>query len=221
RSPAGLAARPCWRRWIGPTCSWCRWTKSAAGGGSTICSPTCCATGWRGSGLRGGPSCTAPPPAGTGRPGWPTTPIRHPSATGAAGEVAWAGQLIERHAEEMLWRGEGVTLGRWFQALPAGMLRARPRLRLAQTVTAVFGGQLEAAETLLDGAERAFASVGDEPAPPSVGRASSVLANTAATVALLRPHLAGLRPAAHRPAHSPPPPPSPPPHPHTPLPPSP
>ncbi|HKA97156.1 MAG TPA: hypothetical protein VKD66_12895, partial [Streptosporangiaceae bacterium] len=121
--------------------------------------------------------------------------IRHALA---AGEVAWAGQLIERHAEEMLWRGEGVTLGRWFQALPAGMLRARPRLRLAQTVTAVFGGQLEAAETLLDGAERAFASVGDEPYQPSVGRASSVLANTAATVALLRAHLAGLHGDAHR-----------------------
>src|SRR5262249_57507491 len=125
----------------------------------------------------------------------------------AAGEVAWAGQLIERHAEEMLWRGEGVTLGRWFQALPAGMLRGRPRLRLAQTVTAVFGGQLEAAETLLDGAERAVASVGDEPYQPSVGRASRVLANTAPTVPLLRAHLAG------PPAHPPPPPPLPPPAP--------
>src|SRR5215475_16218814 len=121
--------------------------------------------------------------------------IRHAVA---AGEVAWAGQLVERHAEEMLWRGEGATLDRWFRALPAGMLRARPRLRLAQTVTAVFGGQLEAAETLLDGAERAVASVGDKPYQPSVGRALSVLANAAATVALLRAHLAGLHGDAHR-----------------------
>src|SRR5215468_6354616 len=121
--------------------------------------------------------------------------IRHALA---AGEARWAARLIERHAEEMLWRGEGATLCRWFRALPAEMLRARPRLCLAQTITAVFGGQLEAAETLLAGAERAFASVGDEPYQPSVGRASSVLANVAATIALLRAHLAGLNGDADR-----------------------
>src|SRR5262249_20111180 len=36
-----------------------------------------------------------------------------------AGEARWAARLIERHAEEMLWRGEGPTLCRWFRALPA------------------------------------------------------------------------------------------------------
>src|SRR5215468_10936676 len=51
--------------------------------------------------------------------------IRHALA---AGEARWAARLIERHAEEMLWRGEGATLCRWFRALPAEMLRARPRL---------------------------------------------------------------------------------------------
>src|SRR5262249_44528950 len=62
--------------------------------------------------------------------------IRHALA---AGEARWAARLIERHAEEMLWRGEGATLCRWFRALPAEMLRARPRLCLAQTITAAFG----------------------------------------------------------------------------------
>src|SRR5262249_56031826 len=56
----------------------------------------------------------------------------------------------------------------------------------------------EAAETLLAGAARACASVGDEPYEPSVGRASSVLANVAATIALLRAHLAGLNGDADR-----------------------
>jgi LuxR family transcriptional regulator, maltose regulon positive regulatory protein len=31
--------------WSGPTCSWRRWMRCAAGGATTICSPTCCAPG--------------------------------------------------------------------------------------------------------------------------------------------------------------------------------
>src|SRR5262249_60922134 len=107
--------------------------------------------------------------------------IRHALA---AGEARWAARLIERHAEEMLWRGEGATLCRWFRALPAEMLRARPRLRLAQTITAVFGGQLEAAETLLAGAGRAFPRVRREPDPPPGGRAAGVAGHVAPTHAL-------------------------------------
>src|SRR5262249_48823868 len=41
--------------------------------------------------------------------------IRHALA---AGEARWAARLIERHAEEMLWRGEGATLCRWFDLVP-------------------------------------------------------------------------------------------------------
>jgi LuxR family maltose regulon positive regulatory protein len=116
----------------------------------------------------------------------------------AAGEVAWAARLVERHAEAVLWRGESATLDRWLAALPAELVHARPRLCLAQTIMAMFGGHVEAAEPLLADAERAFATTGDEPYEPSVGRASSVLANVAATIALLRADLARLRGDADR-----------------------
>src|SRR5262249_38090887 len=77
--------------------------------------------------------------------------IRHALA---AGEARWAARLIERHAEEMLWRGEGATLCRWFRALPAEMLRARPRLCLAQTITAGLRGPLASARALPPPPER-------------------------------------------------------------------
>jgi hypothetical protein len=87
--------------------------------------------------------------------GFASDALRHAVA---AGEVAWAGRLVERHAEALLLRSEGATLDRWLGALPAEVLRARPRLCLARTITAVFAGRVEAAEPLLADAERAFSS---------------------------------------------------------------
>ncbi|MFY9929558.1 MAG: hypothetical protein WAK82_16255, partial [Streptosporangiaceae bacterium] len=37
----------------------------------------------------------------------------------AAGDAAWAAQLVERHVETLLRRSEGATLHRWLSALPA------------------------------------------------------------------------------------------------------
>jgi LuxR family transcriptional regulator, maltose regulon positive regulatory protein len=116
----------------------------------------------------------------------------------AAGETGWAARLVERHVEELLRSSEGATLDRWLSALPAGSIRVRARLCLAQAVTAVVGGRLEAVEPLLADAERAFAAVGDEPHEPSVGRALSVLANVPAAIAFLRADLARLRGDAAR-----------------------
>jgi ATP/maltotriose-dependent transcriptional regulator MalT len=116
----------------------------------------------------------------------------------AAGEAAWAARLVERHVEALLRRSEGATLGRWLSALPAGSVRSRPRLCLAQAVSAVVGSRLEAVEPLLVDAERAFATTGEEPHEPSVGRALSVLANVPASVAFLRAELARLRGDAKR-----------------------
>src|SRR6266545_1499881 len=67
-------ARRCWRPSSGPTCSWCRWTRSAAGGATTSCSPTCSAPACSSSGPSGSRRCTAPRPPGRRRMGWPTTP---------------------------------------------------------------------------------------------------------------------------------------------------
>ncbi len=111
----------------------------------------------------------------------------------AAGEVAWAARLVERHVEALLRRSEGATLGRWLAALPAEAVRARARLCLAQAVAAGISGRLEAVEPLLADAERAFTVSGDEPHEPSVGRALSVLANVPASIAFLRAELARLR----------------------------
>src|SRR5436190_5580905 len=111
----------------------------------------------------------------------------------AAGDVAWAARLVERHVETLLGRSEGVTLRRWLSALPAESLRDRPRLCLAQAYGAAQGFQVEALEALLDDAERAFAASGDEPYHDPAGRPVSVLANVLAGIAFLRATLARLR----------------------------
>src|SRR5215470_11458280 len=111
----------------------------------------------------------------------------------AAGEVAWAARLVERHVEELLGRGERVTVRRWLSALPAESVRGRPRLCLAQAYGAAMGCQTEALEALLDDAERAFAASGDEPYWDPAGRPVSVLANVPAAIAFLRADHARLR----------------------------
>jgi LuxR family transcriptional regulator, maltose regulon positive regulatory protein len=111
----------------------------------------------------------------------------------AAGDTAWAAQLVERHVETLLGRSEGATLRRWLSALPAESVRDRPRLCLAQAYGAAQGFQVEALEALLDDAERAFAASGDEPYEDPAGRPVSVLANVPAGIAFLRASLARLR----------------------------
>ena len=111
----------------------------------------------------------------------------------AAGNNAWAAQLVERHVETLLRRSEGATLHRWLSALPAESIRDRPRLCLAQATSAAISFRVEALEALLDDAERAFAISGDEPYEPSVPRAVSVLANVPAGIAFLHAVLARLR----------------------------
>ena len=118
--------------------------------------------------------------------------IRHAAA---AGEMTWAARLIEQHFDELFYlRGEGATVQRWLSALPDDLVRSRPRLLLAQAqLAAATGGRVEAAEQLLDAAERASASAADELFEPTADRAGSLLANIAAGIALLRSYLAALR----------------------------
>ena len=118
--------------------------------------------------------------------------IRHAAA---AGEMTWAARLIEQHFDELFYlRGEGATVQRWLSALPDDLVRSRPRLLLAQAqLAAATSGRVEAAEQLLDAAERASASAAEEPFEPTADRAGSLLANVAAGIALLRSYLAALR----------------------------
>src|SRR5215831_7146676 len=111
----------------------------------------------------------------------------------AAGETGWAARLVERHMEALLRRREDATLDRWLSALPAALVRARPRLCLAQALASIAGGRLEEVEPPVADAERAFAAAGDEPHEPSVGRALSVLANVPAAIAFLRADVARWR----------------------------
>src|SRR6266511_1146464 len=116
----------------------------------------------------------------------------------AAGEAVWAARLVEQHVEEVLRRGEGETLRGWLAALPHEVVRARPRLALAQAIAAFNAGRLEVAEPFLADAERALATAPNEPYEPSIGKAMSMLANVPASIALLRASLATLRGDAER-----------------------
>ena len=63
----------------------------------------------------------------------------------AAGDPAWAARLIERYFDATFLQGQRVTIQRWLAALPACLVRSRPRLGLAQMWMALVGGQTEAA----------------------------------------------------------------------------
>jgi ATP/maltotriose-dependent transcriptional regulator MalT len=112
--------------------------------------------------------------------------IRHAVA---AGEMTWAARLIEQHFDAVhSLCGEAATVQRWFAPLPADLVRSRPRLLLAQAVPAATGGRLEAAEQLVDAAERAYAGqgagTGEEPfgassARPTAPRPSPAPASSA------------------------------------------
>jgi LuxR family transcriptional regulator, maltose regulon positive regulatory protein len=108
--------------------------------------------------------------------------IRHALA---AGEAVWAARLIERHFDELVWRAEGATVDRWVQALPAELVRARPRLCVVQALWAVIDARVEQAERLLGDAAAALMAGGEEePYQPSVGRAASLVANLPAAIAI-------------------------------------
>ena len=116
--------------------------------------------------------------------------VRHAVATG---DVAWAARLIEQHFDELLRWDEEATVNRWLQALPAELVRSRPRLCFAQAIWALLAGRIEEAELLLADAEAALAVGGDEPFDPSVGRAVSIVASLPASIALARAELARRR----------------------------
>jgi LuxR family maltose regulon positive regulatory protein len=70
------------------------------------------------------------------------------------GDLERAADLVEEHAEETLMRGEVATLGRWVDALPELLVRARPTLALYYAWTLLWQGQsLQAIESLLQDAE--------------------------------------------------------------------
>ena len=116
--------------------------------------------------------------------------IRHAVA---AGEMTWAARLIEQHFDEFYNLGEGATIQQWLSALPADLVRSRPRLLLAQALMATISGRMEAVEPLLGAAEGASVGALEEPFQPTAGRAASLLVNVPALITLHRSYLAELR----------------------------
>ncbi|HZD73349.1 MAG TPA: AAA family ATPase, partial [Actinomycetota bacterium] len=115
--------------------------------------------------------------------------VRHAMA---AGDPRRAARLVEESFDEVLRRAEGATLRRWLAALPAEVVRSRPRLSLAQAVAAYNAGRLEAVEPLLEDAERALAERPEaaREGPAALSPDESALANLPAAIALLRAGLA-------------------------------
>ena len=110
------------------------------------------------------------------------------------GEMTWAARLIEQHFDTVYnVRGEGATIQRWLSALPAGVIRSRPRLLLAQAQLTGTSGRLDDMEQLVNAAEQVSATAAGEPFEPTVGRAASLLVNVPAHIALDRAYLAQLR----------------------------
>ena len=111
----------------------------------------------------------------------------------AAGEMLWAARIIEQHFDLVhRIRGEATTIHRWLSVLPAGVVRSRPRLLLAQAHIAADSGDPEAVEPLLDAAECAPRDWADEPFEPTAGAAASFLINVPAMTTLHRSYLAQL-----------------------------
>src|SRR5215216_313617 len=120
------------------------------------------------------------------RNGWASEAVEHALAAGDAG---WAARLVEYYAQALFQRGEGVTVDRWLSALPAGLVRSRPRLSLAQAILAFITGRADEVEPLLTDAERALTTV-DQAGEPPVGESVRGLANVLGSVAMLRAEVA-------------------------------
>jgi LuxR family maltose regulon positive regulatory protein len=82
-----------------------------------------------------------------------------------------AAYLVEHHAETLWLRGEVATVEGWIAALPAEVVRARPRLCLIHAWMLFLTGRLDAVEPRLEVAERALCGgalqVTDAPPEPS------------------------------------------------------
>jgi LuxR family transcriptional regulator, maltose regulon positive regulatory protein len=123
------------------------------------------------------------------RSGWTSEAVEHALI---AGDVEWAAQLVEHNAQTLFQRSEGATVDRWLTALPAGLVRARPRLSLARAIWALICGRVYEVEPLLTDAERALAAVDHAHGSP-VEETARGLANVPGTVAMLRAELARQR----------------------------
>ena len=141
--------------------------RCAAGGAITTCSPTCSAPACRQEQPGRVPKLHRNAAAWYSEHGMADDAIGHAVA---AGEMLWAARIIEQHFDMVYSiRGEAATIHRWLSVLPAGVVRSRPRLLLAQALMAATSGHLEEVEPLLDAVECAPPDWADEPFEPTAG----------------------------------------------------
>ena len=107
----------------------------------------------------------------------------------AAGDSDRSLRLIERYADELLFRREEATLRRHMADLPAGATR---RVLVAHARTAAYAGRLSEADRLLDAAAET-AGEADATFEPSVDRHASPLAVLDPTTTLVHAFVAHLR----------------------------
>ena len=150
-SPAGRAARPCWRRSIAGTCSWSRLTTAAGGIATTSSSPTCCGRAWWMSSPTACLSFTGARATGTSRTATDPRPsaTRWRPMTGSARRTLWSShsQRCARHRQE-------AALLAWLRALPDEVVRRRPVLSVGYAWALVASGDFGDAEGHLQDAER-------------------------------------------------------------------
>ena len=122
----------------------------------------------------------------------------------AADDPERAAYLVEAGYKRLVMRGELVTLHRWLDALPADLVRARPRLCLALALALAYSGGRERVEGYLHQAEAALASAGETAGADAVRgeiaalRAVFASVNWAGTCSLdLARQALQLLPAAH------------------------
>jgi LuxR family maltose regulon positive regulatory protein len=65
------------------------------------------------------------------------------------GDMAWAAEVVEKHARMMMQRGRLNTLLRWIKALGADVLERRPRLRLSQAWSLFLSGNAARTKEIL------------------------------------------------------------------------
>lgn len=118
--------------------------------------------------------------------------VHHAVQANNVGRVA---DLVERYADGLLIRSQGMTIQRWLSTVPEEVVIARPRLLLVRSRLSLLRGDADEAEAALDAAERALTAVAGQADDyePSIGPGASLLTNVPASIALDRAYLAEMR----------------------------
>lgn len=77
----------------------------------------------------------------------------------AAGDTIAAVQLLEQNAQEMIWRGDVVTLLAWLQMLPPEAIQTNPRLGISLALSRLLAGKFKSLEAVLSPLQAAKKSI--------------------------------------------------------------